>query len=173
MVRQESTLTEFAFIPQDGSTQGRRTSRSTLVRAHVMDRYHRERKAKKHSKETGNERNADHHFVTMSQNLQWQEVKGIERKVIKRETPMTPTEPQVFPVTKSWKGINRSTRSSPIESKVPNQEMELQTFDRLSLKDPIRGYSTHFLQIVNTCKCFLPFKIANSQAKLDMTKIRP
>jgi hypothetical protein len=155
MVRQESSLTEFAFILQDGSTQGRRTARSTLVRAHVMDRYHRERKAKKHPKETGNERIAEHHFVTTSQNLQWQEVKGIEKKVIKEEARKTPTKPQIFPATKTLKQINHSTPSSLIKPKVPNQDMQLQTFDRLSLKDPIRGYSTHFLQIVDTCKRYL------------------
>ena len=71
----ESLISDFPFIAHDGAAKSRRQI-PTFVRAHVMERYHRERRAKKGIKDSGNTVWSQHEFIMAAgpgQVLKWED----------------------------------------------------------------------------------------------------
>lgn len=153
MVDQESLLSVFPLVPQDGL----QSSRSSFVRAHVMSGYHRKRRAKKFPKHCSNDNFLVHRFVATTEKLQWQEINGVHKPPRKR----------------SPENSNIALRIGRVEAKVTEEAQQPQTITNPSsrktrpqsaiaarprlfsfpLKTPIKDDSTHFLRIINSCKC--------------------
>jgi hypothetical protein len=147
----EGLISAFPFIAQDGPTQSGRPSRSTFVRAHVMERYHRERRAKKDSKEAGIGWKAEQHFV-VTPKLQWQEVNGIEKTLEQGRKTMTPNS-KTRKLKKEVGKHDKGERKGPIggtESQIIL--LERPELYSMTLRNPIKEDSARFLRNISTCK---------------------
>ena len=91
-MEKESLISDFPFIAHDASITTRRQI-PTFVRAHVMERYHRERRAKKGIKDASNPVWSQHEFVAPDRNgqvLRWEEDDGKERPASSKAKTVKP-----------------------------------------------------------------------------------
>lgn len=116
-----------------------------------MERYHRERRAKKDSKEARFEVKAEHHFV-VTPKLQWQEGNGVE-KTLEHGRKTTTANSKARKVKKEVGKYDKEESKAPVGC----TESQMVLLERpelysMTLKNPVKEDSARFLRNISTCK---------------------